>query len=97
MNIFHDKYLLTENIIEYGDDKNLVLVSNLIDNNTVLVLNTTSIVIYQSIKDGNNINDIILELSTSFPDTPTEQIEEDVLEIINTLIEYRIIKTNEYL
>ena len=83
-----------DGVIEYGDEKNLVLISNN-NNDEVLLLNSTAIIIYQMLCSGIKTQEIVNEISKLFSDVCLEQIEEDTKRIVASLIEKGVIKTDE--
>lgn len=88
-------YTIVPGVIEYGNDSNLVLVSNKTEDDRVLVLNSSSKDIYCMIKNGKSVIDIVTFLAEKYLDTLPSVIEEDVNCALQVLLENEVIVENE--
>ena len=75
-----------------GDEYVLVPVTeNIADMNSVFTLNETGAFIWEQIDGKKTVEEIISELSSEY-DIPEDQAERDVIEFIQNLLEYLIIR-----
>ena len=91
----NNKLIISEGVIEYGDNETLVLISNKNEEDKALVLNSSSITIYNMLKNGNSVASIVDLFVNSYKDYEKEAIESDIDDIITILIEYGVLVPNE--
>ena len=86
------KFVKKRNVIEYGDDMDLIIVSNDIDiAENVIVLNVSAIKIWKLLEEPMSIEEIVHRVSKEYPDVSEEILENDVSETINNLHSQKLI------